>query len=345
MVSELGTGEKGFGLLLKTPCKFDATVSSGKKNPKFGDSGSLAQEIQSGFIDNRLNPQGDLMRTPTTMDVSENALKDAAKLMSGKTKRSSGENVQITLAQQAAMDYLKDKPKLIESLNNEKQIQRINPPSKKEWLEWVKTIPKKEMVDNTGIKKTTIDHWYRSDDSGFTLPTISDWLIVRNCFDVADNIDKKMSEIREFDWQGDLMLTPATVMRVENLDEASQVAYGFMPTPRARDYKGGRKLETIEERRANGNPVPDFSLTTILAEYGKSVQLNPYWVEWYMGFPVGWTDLEAEETETFDISIEPNISRTAKVKKSKDRIKGLGNAIVPQVAIEIFKAIEKEDYD
>ena len=35
--------------LLKTPTKFDATVSSPKANPVSGNSGSLAQEIMCGF--------------------------------------------------------------------------------------------------------------------------------------------------------------------------------------------------------------------------------------------------------------------------------------------------------
>jgi hypothetical protein len=35
--------------LLKTPSAFDATVVSGKKNPVSGDSGSLAQELMSGY--------------------------------------------------------------------------------------------------------------------------------------------------------------------------------------------------------------------------------------------------------------------------------------------------------
>ncbi len=28
-------------------------------------------------------------------------------------------------------------------------------------------------------------------------------------------------------------------------------------------------------------------------------QLNPTWVEWLMGFPLGWTDLEPLETPSF----------------------------------------------
>lgn len=29
---------------------------------------------------------------------------------------------------------------------------------------------------------------------------------------------------------------------------------------------------------------------------GNGGQLNPMWVEWLMGFPLGWTDLNASET-------------------------------------------------
>ena len=29
---------------------------------------------------------------------------------------------------------------------------------------------------------------------------------------------------------------------------------------------------------------------------GNGGQLNPTWVEWLMGFPLGWTDLSASET-------------------------------------------------
>ena len=49
--STLPTDEIEYGLLLKTPCTADAyTEGMSKKEQKFGNSGTLAQEIQTGFV-------------------------------------------------------------------------------------------------------------------------------------------------------------------------------------------------------------------------------------------------------------------------------------------------------
>lgn len=65
-VSALPTKGTGHGLLLKTQSAFDATVSSPKKNPKSGDSGSLAQEIMCGYATERR-----LWKTPTASDAAD----------------------------------------------------------------------------------------------------------------------------------------------------------------------------------------------------------------------------------------------------------------------------------
>jgi len=49
------------------------------------------------------------------------------------------------------------------------------------------------------------------------------------------------------------------------------------PTPVARDYKGAGMRG---------------QLPTTVSEVEGSGKLNPVWVEWLMGFPIGWTDLE-----------------------------------------------------
>ena len=60
------------------------------------------------------------------------------------------------------------------------------------------------------------------------------------------------------------------------------------PAPTARDHKGGRKPETLAASgRGASNSLNDA--LTCQGEYGA---LNPVWVEWLMGFPIGHTDLK-----------------------------------------------------
>jgi len=66
------------------------------------------------------------------------------------------------------------------------------------------------------------------------------------------------------------------------------------PTPCARDYKCGRKLETLKKSgRGATNSLPD-AVNVAAQETGS---LNPTWVEWLMGVPTGWTELGSWETE------------------------------------------------
>ena len=67
------------------------------------------------------------------------------------------------------------------------------------------------------------------------------------------------------------------------------VARTMWPTATARDYKGGRTPETLAKAGRNEtNSLPD----AVNAQMGKTGSLNPQWVEWLMGYPDGWTDLE-----------------------------------------------------
>ena len=54
------------------------------------------------------------------------------------------------------------------------------------------------------------------------------------------------------------------------------------PTPLSSEHKGNQK---IRENRQNG-------LTALVGG-----RLNPMWVEWLMGWPLGWTDLKPLETD------------------------------------------------
>ena len=52
-------------------------------------------------------------------------------------------------------------------------------------------------------------------------------------------------------------------------------------TPQARDYRTGQQERFSDPQRSKN----------LNDQIGG--QLNPTWVEWLMGFPIGWTDLDA----------------------------------------------------
>ena len=75
-----------------------------------------------------------------------------------------------------------------------------------------------------------------------------------------------------------------------SLIRASEVVQ-LWPTPTARlaGQRGAQAKRYSDPRRSN-------DLDDAVAARGITGQLNPTWVEWLMGFPLGWTDLEDSGT-------------------------------------------------
>ena len=98
------------------------------------------------------------------------------------------------------------------------------------------------------------------------------------------------------------------------------------PTPAARDYRTPNRNGRFEDQLQNAvakfpSPVAsgklnggtrDFELLQVLKDNGQISEeerrsmsagnggkLNPNWVEWLMGWPIGWTGLEPLETDRF----------------------------------------------
>ena len=128
-------------------------------------------------------------------------------------------------------------------------------------------------------------------------------------------------------------------------DSLSGKPHRKWPTPAARDWKGARKLETLKAKgRKASNSLPDAVAAT--ENSSKFMTINADWVEWLMGYSQGYTDLEAHiENNHPGFNEEPEISRVVhKQKDKRNRLRSLGNSIVPQIAYNLGLGII-EDYE
>ena len=90
-----------------------------------------------------------------------------------------------------------------------------------------------------------------------------------------------------------------TLRHIGKNGEQSQVrlsqAVKFFPTPTARDYRSGMSRKALLRREAHSSRGVNLSEFT-QRHFGGNGKLNPTWVEWLMGYPLGWTDCEASAT-------------------------------------------------
>jgi hypothetical protein len=116
-----------------------------------------------------------------------------------------------------------------------------------------------------------------------------------------------------------------------------------IPTPTANDAKNS----LTESQIGRG------TLTANLVESGIRGQLSPDWVERLMGYPDGWTDIERENVDMennypmawFDGSWDTIPRVVAGTKNRVSRLKGLGNAVVPQIPEFLWKLIARALWD
>lgn len=107
------------------------------------------------------------------------------------------------------------------------------------------------------------------------------------------------------------------------------------PTPRASEWKGVGPLgsKSQDYRLAKG-----YLDATVQDAEQRTGALNPDWVEWLMGFPIGWTNLEIGDPDLVDVdwSSDPadagEVARVASgVPRRRERLTALGNGVVPEI--------------
>jgi hypothetical protein len=175
-------------------------------------------------------------------------------------------------------------------------------------------------------------------------------------------------------------VTPAKARQYGNLIEA--LALHLWPTPAADDTgartkryaQGGTPLSlavrypTPMKTDAGGASPGRFRRQTPqLCCYADGGPLNPSWVEWLMGWPIGWTDLAPLDPAQFDAWTRQNVPRAAggadawfgvdpaaldvhapgfvprmaqsKVPNRAKRIEALGNGQVPRCVVQAWHVL------
>ena len=346
-----------------TPTSFDSTNIKNyeRKENSGGQKPPLSQEVM-------------MYRTPTTMDAKGDALKHATKLLQGKTKRASGEQVQITLVDQVMMQEIINNPELMEEFKDHLIVTRPLLPPQDEFVDYLRSQTSvKELAEGTDIKKTTIEHWFRRDKSGFSHPSIEDWETIKPFLQDL-KYDQELTTIEEAEWEqtkeASLWPTPRATSRMAyaekpspsmikgthgwNLNAAvtdaeSDTPNRMWPTPRAAigmHMKMSQGLSDLQHKRYLETEVAHEHIEVEKKQPGG--HLNADWVEWLMGYGQGYTDLEDDTKQSlFDhdgFYDEPEIPRVTHNQADKvNRLKSLGNSIVPQIAYNLGLAIY-EDY-
>jgi len=85
-------------------------------------------------------------------------------------------------------------------------------------------------------------------------------------------------------------------MRSYHQNSLTAAAHTTWPTPSARDHKGGYQGGRIRNGKISRDTL-DVAVQHSDNQRQSAGQLNPTWVEWLMGLPLGWTDLGFWGTE------------------------------------------------
>ena len=132
-------------------------------------------------------------------------------------------------------------------------------------------------------------------------------------------------------------------------DAESENPNRMWPTPRAAIGMHMKMTEGLSDLKHKKYLETEVANQHIEVEKKKpGGHLNADWVEWLMGYGQGYTDLEDETKYTLfnhdGFYEEPTISRVTHNQEDKvNRLKSLGNSIVPQIAYNLGLAIY-EDY-
>jgi len=79
---------------------------------------------------------------------------------------------------------------------------------------------------------------------------------------------------------------------------AEEVKKSMFPTPTKSDHKGSGPQMIRKDGKLRGDRL-DYATERNIDGSAVGGSLNPTWVEWLMGWPLGWTDCAVSATDKF----------------------------------------------
>ena len=171
-------------------------------------------------------------------------------------------------------------------------------------------------------------------------------------------LDAVVEHLHKKDWPTpETFPTPGTTeCRSDTLNVVNRVTKGkqimlthhvrLFPTPAARDWKDSSGMAKEAKNPDGTTRRRDDQLARAIYATENPIKghLNPDWVEQLMGVPPGWTSLTGTNTQwTYgwsDGSWEEGIPRVVEsVEDRVDRIRLLGNGVVPQTAAKAWQIL------
>jgi hypothetical protein len=252
------------------------------------------------------------------MDKKDDSLKHATKLMQGKTLRSSGQRVQRTLSDQVWMEMIEEDPTLMRFYQDHEMINRPLLPEQQEWVSYLRSqTSATELAKLTKIKKSTVDHWFRRDDKGFSYPSLEDWNKIKPYLKEI-KFDKELTTVEVIEWQQKedwptptTQDTEHTKMKINkkgrrlSKDGKTSHSLNLADKVQVRQSSVKEKWSTPTASQAS-KPVNKKAPSVASGSHGSTLEqdvgernpeligqrLNPEWVNRLMGFPDGWLNLE-----------------------------------------------------
>lgn len=122
-----------------------------------------------------------------------------------------------------------------------------------------------------------------------------------------------------------------------------QIHKTIFPTPKTSGFCSGSGAAQMVNDLAEQGKIDEKTRRSMRA--GNGGQLNPDWVEWLMGWPIGWSSLEPIEipiliswdTDPADTGEIPRVATG--IPNRVNRLKAIGNGQVPAVAAMAFSIL------